>query len=84
MSDLVAPEQCLPVAFDQCGEGAARPKRIAHIADGSFHTSFLIARAHLAGPRRKVIVRTELSEGYGVRAICRAGPSARARVGVRT
>ena len=62
MSDLIAPEQSLPVAFGQCGEGAARPEGIAHIADGAFHASFLIARAHLAGPWREVIVRAEFDQ----------------------
>ena len=56
MSDLIAPEQGLAVAVGQCGEGAAGPEGIAYIADGAFHASFLIARAHLAGPWHKVIV----------------------------
>src|ERR1035441_9108743 len=62
MRDLIAPEQRLAVAFGQRREGAAGPEGIAHIADGAFHASFLIARAHLAGPWHKVIVRTELDQ----------------------
>ena len=42
--DLIAPEQSLAIAFGPCGERAARPERIAHGADGSFHAPFLIAR----------------------------------------
>jgi hypothetical protein len=52
----------LTIAFGQRGEGAARPERIAHIADGALHTPFLIARAHLAEPRSEVIVRAQLDE----------------------
>ena len=57
MRNLIAPEQGLAITFGQRREGAACPKRIAHIADGSFHASFLIARAHLARPWREVIMR---------------------------
>src|SRR6202521_2067955 len=56
MCHLIAPEQSLAIAFGQRGEGAARPKGIAHIADGSFHASLLIARAYLARPWREMIV----------------------------
>jgi hypothetical protein len=52
----------LTIALGQGGEGAAGPEGIAHIADGAFHTPFLIARAHLAGPRSEVIVRPQLDE----------------------
>ena len=60
--DLIAPEQSLAIAFGQRGEGSARPERIAHIADGSFHAPFLIAGAHLARPWREVIVRAQLDQ----------------------
>ena len=62
MRHLIAPQQSLAIAFGQCGEGAARPERIAHIADGSFHASFLIACAHLARAWREVIVRAKLQQ----------------------
>lgn len=62
MSDLVAPEPGLAVAFGQNGEGAARPEGFANVADGAFHASFLIARAHLAGPGLKVIVAAEVED----------------------
>src|SRR5260370_16649061 len=62
MCHLIAPEQSLAIAFRQGGEGAARPKRIAHIADGSFHASFLIACAYLARPWREGIGRAKIKQ----------------------
>src|ERR1039457_1876266 len=62
MRDLIPPEERLTIAFGQRGEGAARPERIAHIADGALHTPFLIARTHLAGPWSEGIVRAQLDK----------------------
>ena len=74
--DLVAPEQGLPIAFGQRGEGAARPERIADIADGAFHAAFLIAGAHLARPWREVIVRAQLDQsGIETGSDCRGAPA---------
>ena len=56
MGHLIAPEHSLAIAFGQCGERAAGKERIAHIADGSFHASFLIASAYLARLWSKVIM----------------------------
>src|SRR5713226_70430 len=60
--NLISPEQSLTIAFGQRCEGAARPERIADIADGPLHTPFLIARAHLARPWSEVVVRAQLDE----------------------
>src|SRR5271170_6796669 len=62
MGDLITPQQRLSIAFGQGSERTARPERIAHIADGAFHTSLLITRAHRAGPRRKVIMTAQLNQ----------------------
>src|SRR5664279_678585 len=64
MGDLISPEQSLTIAFGQCCEGAACPERIAHIANGSLHPSFLVARAYLARPWREVVMRTQLDESW--------------------
>src|SRR6266403_1452912 len=42
--DLISPEQSLTIAFGQRCECPASPERIADIANGSLHTSFLVAR----------------------------------------
>src|ERR1035437_5455087 len=60
--DLIAPLQSLTVAFFERGESAARPERIAHIADGAFHPAFLIACPDLAGARNKVIVARQFQQ----------------------
>ena len=62
MRHLVAPEPGLAVAFGQRGECAAGPEGIPHIANGPLHAPFLIARAHLAGPWREVIVRAQFDQ----------------------
>src|SRR5207245_3864825 len=62
MRDLIAPEEGLAIAFGQRGEGAARPERIAHITDGSFHTSLLVPCAHLARARSEVIMGAQLQQ----------------------
>ena len=60
MSDPIAPDECLPVAFGKRGEGTASPEGFANITNGSFHAAFLVAGAHLARPRGEVIVRAQL------------------------
>src|SRR6202043_2672419 len=45
MSDLIAPDQRLPVALGKRAEGTARPERLADIANSAFHAAFLIAGA---------------------------------------
>src|SRR6266404_4236299 len=60
--DLISPEQSLTIAFGQRCECPASPERIADIANGSLHTSFLVARAYLARPWREVVMRTQLDE----------------------
>ena len=39
--DLIAPEQGLAIAFGQRGKGTARPERIVHVVDGSFHAALV-------------------------------------------
>jgi len=65
MRHLVAPEQCLPIAFGESGERTSCPERLAHIADGSLHVlhaSFLIVGADLTGPSDEVIMSAEFHE----------------------
>lgn len=62
MRDLIAPQPGLAIAFGQSGETAARPKRIANIANGPFHTPFLIPGTGLTRPGREMIMRTELNQ----------------------
>ena len=62
MRHLIAPEQSLPVAFGERGEGAAGPEGFAHIANGSLHAAFLITGADLTGTRGEVIMSAELHQ----------------------
>src|ERR1700719_251440 len=62
MSDLVTPEKGLTIALFQRAEGTASPEGLAYIADRSLHATFLISRAHLTGPRQKVVVSTEFEK----------------------
>ena len=59
---LIAPEQCLPIAFGERGEGTARPEGFAHIANGSLHAAFLIAGADLTGACDEVIMSAQLHQ----------------------
>jgi hypothetical protein len=62
MGNLVAPSPCLPVAFGQRGKSPSGPERIAHIANGPFHASFLISRAHLTGSGSEVVMGAEFDQ----------------------
>ena len=62
MRHLIAPEQCLPVAFGERGEGTARPEGFANIANGSLHATFLITGADLTGTSDEVIMSAELHQ----------------------
>src|SRR5260370_13820985 len=62
MSNLVAQEKGLTIALFQSAEGAAGPEGLAYIADGTFDPTFLISRAHLAGPGQEVVVTTEFEK----------------------
>ncbi len=62
MSNLVAPEQGLTIALLQSAEGTTGPKGLAYVADGTFDPTFLISRAHLAGPGQKVVVTAEFEK----------------------
>src|SRR5437763_9183715 len=62
MRDLVTPSQRLPVALGQRSEATARPKRIADIANCSFHAALLIRGTDLAGTCDKVIMRAQLQQ----------------------
>ncbi len=62
MRYLVAPDQCLPIAFGQRAEGTARPERIADVTNGALHATFLISGADLAGPRNEVVVGAQLHQ----------------------
>ena len=59
MRYLIAPQPSLAVALSQRGEAAAGPEGVAHIADGAFHAPFLIAGAHLARLRCKVVMTAQ-------------------------
>ena len=56
MRHLIAPDERLPVAFGERGEGPARPEGIPDIANRTFDAAFLIAGADLTGTRHEVIV----------------------------
>jgi len=45
MRHLIAPEQCLTIAFGECSERTTGPEGFAHIADGSLHAAFIEKRA---------------------------------------
>lgn len=62
MGDFIAPLYSLAIAFGERGEMPARKERIAHIANGSFHTPFLIAPAHLARLWSEVIMGAQLDQ----------------------
>src|SRR5260370_27241585 len=62
MINLGAAEQGLTFALFQSAEGAAGPEGLAYIADGTFDPTFLISRAHLAGPGQEVVVTTEFEK----------------------
>src|SRR5450631_2808454 len=62
MRHLIAPDESLAITLSQSRESAARPERVAYIANGPFHAAFLITPPHLAGFRREVIVRAKVDE----------------------
>jgi hypothetical protein len=62
MRDLIAPEEGLPIALFQGGEGTARPKRVTHIANGPFHPAFLVSGTYLAGTSCEVVVSAEFHQ----------------------
>jgi hypothetical protein len=62
MRHLIAPEQCLTIAFGKCSERTTGPEGFAHITYGSLHAAFLITGADLTGARCEVIVRAQLHQ----------------------
>jgi hypothetical protein len=58
MRDLVPPEQGLTIALLQRGEVATGAERFAHVTNGAFDTTFLIAGPHLAGACQEMVVGT--------------------------
>ena len=46
---LIAPQQCLPIAFGEGSEGAAGPEGFAYIANGTLDAPLLITGANLTG-----------------------------------
>jgi hypothetical protein len=61
---LIAPQPSLTIAFGQSGEGAASPEGVAHIANGSFHASFLVAGADLTRLGCEVVMSAEFEQAW--------------------
>ena len=59
---LITPNQSLAITFGQRSEGSSCPERFAHIANGTFHASFLVARADLTGAGGEVVMRAEFNQ----------------------